>query len=145
VNPDRALVLEFLRGGGAPLPLRSNPLGDELGGSILELDAERGAVVLAFLPHDRLVQGGGVLQGGIVTAMLDFAMAFAAHAVVADEAFSTATLHTNLLRPALPGRHIARGHLVRRGRKLLFAAAELATEDGKLVATGSSVMALAER
>ncbi len=147
MNTDRALVLQFLQDGRKPTAITSNPLALDLCGELLELDAERGAAVLAFNPPPQFVQGAGVLQGGIVATLLDFAMAFAAHAalVASDRAFSTAALNVSLLRPAPPGRYLARGHIVRTGRHLLFADAELTADaDGKTVATASAVMPLSD-
>jgi len=143
VNTDRALVLRFLQGGGQPLAL-DNPLGSELAGMILELDTERGGARLAFTPEARFLQGAQMLQGGIGAAMLDFAMAFAAYAVLDQQSFASASLNVHLLRPAGPGRYIASGRIVRKGRRLVFATAELASDDGQLVATGSSVLSLVE-
>ncbi len=147
MNTDRALVLQFLQGGRKPLAITSNPLAHDLRGELLELDTERGTAVLAFEPPPQFMQGARVLQGGIVTTLLDFAMAFAAHAVhaAAERVFSTAALNVSLLRPAPPGRYLARGHIVRNGRHLLFAEAELTAEaDGKTVATASAVMPLSD-
>jgi len=141
VNTDRALVLEFLRGGCRPVALTSSPLACELNAELLELHTE-GTAVLAFTPSARFAQGAQVLQGGVLATLLDFAMAFAAHACCAaqDRAFATATLTVSLLRPAPPGRYRARGRIVRAGGKLMFAEAELATEAGECVAKASAVM-----
>jgi uncharacterized protein (TIGR00369 family) len=148
-----------------PAALTSNPLARELGGAVLDLSAERGEAALTFAPPERFAQGAGVLQGGIVTAMLDFAMAFAAHAKLGAEerTFATASLSIHFLRPALPGRYVARGRLVRAGRRLLFAEAVLAPDPGAtprdssapgsgpavpgspIIATASAVMPLVER
>ncbi|MGH8261650.1 MAG: PaaI family thioesterase, partial [Steroidobacteraceae bacterium] len=95
----------------------------------------------------------GVLQGGIVTALLDFAMAFAAHAklavsaerpagtepVAGGRAFATASLTVHFMRPAPPGRYVARGRIVRAGRRLLFAEAQL-DADGGPIASASAVL-----
>ena len=146
MNTDRALVLQFLQGGRKPAAITSSPLAQDLGGELLQLDAERGAAVLAFEPPPRFVQGARVLQGGIVATLLDFAMAFAAHAALsaAERPFSTASLNVSLLRPAPPGRYLARGRIVRAGRNLLFADATLSADaDGRTVATASAVMPLA--
>jgi uncharacterized protein (TIGR00369 family) len=146
VNTDRALVLEFLAGARKPLPITSNPLASALGGELLELDADAGTAVLAFRPPQSFSQGAGVLQGGIVATLLDFAMAFAVHAVLATRAraFATANLSVSLLRPAHPGRYLARGRVVRAGRTLLFAEATLVAQDGGIVATATAVMPLAD-
>jgi uncharacterized protein (TIGR00369 family) len=143
VNTDRALVLRFLQGGGQPLAL-DNPLGTELAGTLLELDAERGSAQLAFLPEAKFLQGAQMLQGGIIAAMLDFAMAFAAYAVLDHQTFSTAALNVQLLRPAVPGRYLANGRIVRKGRRVVFAQAELAAADGQLVGSASSVLSLVD-
>jgi len=145
VNTDRALVLDCLRDGRTPVAIASNPLAQDLHGEILALDATLGTAVLAFTPPARFVQGAGVLQGGIIATLLDFAMAFAAHARLAGEErrFSTATLTLTLLRPAPPGRYLAQGRIVRAGGRLLFAEAELSAESGgESIARASALMPL---
>ncbi len=147
MNTDRALVLQFLQDGRKPAAITSNPLARELGGALLELDTDRREALLAFEPSPRFAQGTQVLQGGIVATLLDFAMAFAAHATLAAEErpFATATLAVSLLRPAPPGRYLARGRIIRAGRSLLFASGELtAGADGKTIATASGVMPLSD-
>ncbi|HYK24868.1 MAG TPA: PaaI family thioesterase [Steroidobacteraceae bacterium] len=149
MNTDRDLVLELSKSGRLPAPLASNPLAQELGGEILELSTESGLAMLAFNPPARFAQGGGVLQGGIITALLDFAMAFAAHAKLRGEerGFATASMSIQFLRAAPPARYVAHGRIVRAGRKLLFAEARLvaASAPDDLIATASAVLALAER
>lgn len=144
-------MLELLRSGHGPVALTSNPLAEDLGGQLVELDPERRSALLIFDPAARYAQGAGVLQGGAVAMLLDFAMAFAAYAVPAarERTFATATLSVNLLRPAPPGRYLARGRIVRAGRRLLFAEGSLAFAGDSLtteppgdgaVATASAVM-----
>ena len=151
MNTDRDLVLELSKSSQLPARLASNPLARELQGEILQLAADEALAVLAFEPPARFAQGEGVLQGGIITALLDFAIAFAAHAKLAGDqrSFATASMHVHFLRPARPARYIARGHIVRAGRRLLFAEAELvpgdATSRGELIASASAVLALLER
>ena len=120
----------------------SNPLARDLSAELLEADAAQGTAVLAFAASARFVQGAQVLQGGIIATLLDFAMAFAAHARLAPEerAFATATLTVNLLRAAPPGRYLARGRIVRAGTRVMFAEAELASESGASVARATAVM-----
>jgi len=147
VNTDRALVLEFLEGDRKPAPIASNPLARDLGGELLELDTEAGTALLAFTPPQRFSQGAGVLQGGIIATLLDFAMAFAAHAALAarERAFATANLSVSLLRPAPSGRYLARGRVLRAGRTLLFADATLAPDSGGgTVATATGVLPLVD-
>jgi uncharacterized protein (TIGR00369 family) len=146
VNKDRDLVQRFLRDSPAAVLIDSNPLASELCGSLLAADAHTGTAVLSFEPTERFVQGAAVLQGGIVAAMLDFAMAFAVWTQMpADKAFSTATLTVNLLRPAVPARYIASGRVVRMGARVVFASSEIVKEgETVLVATASAVLPVVE-
>lgn len=154
VNTDRDLVREISKSGRLPARIASNPLARELEAELLELSSERAFAVLAFEPPERFAQGGGVLQGGIVAALLDFSMAFAAHAKLGNETrtFATVSMNVHFVRPAPPARYIARGSIVRAGRKLLFAEAELIaagpsnskSDTAELTATASAVLALSE-
>lgn len=140
MNTDRALLLELLKSGHGPVAVTSNPLAEDLGTKLIELDTERRSALLSFEPTARYTQGAGVLQGGAIAVLLDFAMAFAAYAVpeARERSFATATLSVSLLRPAWPGRYLARGRIVRAGRRLLFAEGSLvAAEDPRTSATGS--------
>jgi uncharacterized protein (TIGR00369 family) len=144
VNPDRALVLEFLRNGCKALTLTSNPLAAALGGTLLEIDQAAGSAVLAFEPTAHFLQGAGVLQGGVLAVMLDFAMAFAAHGALAEERpFATATLTVHLLRPAPAAPLVARGSIRQLGRRVIFAEGELRTPaEARPLATASALMPL---
>ena len=129
-NPDQALIHRFLAAGGRP--------------ALGEADAQAGAVTWAFVPEPLFLQGAGVIQGGALTAMLDFAMAFAtlAHMPIGSSC-ATVNLNTAFLRPAPRGHYLATGEVERRGRQLAFTHARLArAEDGQVVATGTSTLAL---
>jgi uncharacterized protein (TIGR00369 family) len=80
--------------------------------------------------------GGPVVQGGLVTALLDAAMGGACWSVLDDDqAFLTADLRVEFLRPTRPGQLSATGTVVRRTRRVVFCAAELVDVDGLLLAT----------
>ena len=89
-----------------------------------------GCAVLRFTPEPIWTIGAGVVQGGIVTAMLDMAMAFASNGL------STATITVDILRPAT-GRLTATGEVTKMGHRLLFATGELHDDNGRLVARGN--------
>lgn len=144
MNTDRALVLQFLQGDRTPTAINSNPLARDLGGVILDLDAAQGIALLAFEPLSRFLQGARVIQGGIIATMLDFAVAYAAHArLPADKSFATATLTVNLRKAALPGRHLLRGRIDRVGARLIFASADMSADGAPdIIASASAVMAV---
>ncbi|HTW21916.1 MAG TPA: PaaI family thioesterase [Mycobacteriales bacterium] len=69
---------------------------------------------------------GPIVQGGLVTALLDAAMGGACWTVLdRSEAFLTADLRVEFLRSAQVGALTAHGWVVRRTRRVVFCAAEL--------------------
>jgi uncharacterized protein (TIGR00369 family) len=78
---------------------------------------------------------GPVVQGGLVTAVMDAAMGGSCWTLLdRDEVFLTADLRVEFLRTARPGLLRATGHVIRRTRRVVFCAAELADADGRLLA-----------
>jgi uncharacterized protein (TIGR00369 family) len=79
---------------------------------------------------------GPVVQGGLVTALLDAAMGGACWTVLdRDQAFLTADLRVEFLRASRPGLLRASGEVVRRTRRVVFCAAELYDDEGSLLAS----------
>jgi uncharacterized protein (TIGR00369 family) len=80
---------------------------------------------------------GYVVQGGLVTAVLDSAMGGACWTVLdAGQIFLTADLRVEFLRSAHVGRLQATGTVVRSTSRVVFCAGELHDADGLLLATG---------
>lgn len=92
---------------------------------------------------DDMGQYAGFLHAGLIAALLDTACGFAA-ATVSGRVLAS-HFSVNCMAPAI-GRHfVARGRVVKAGRKQVFAAAELYAESGdgqpdKLVATGNAIL-----
>ncbi len=80
-----------------------------------------------------------IVQGGLITAMLDASMA---HVVIASEhgkvRVSSIDINVSFLRPARAGGFTAVGSIVKSGRTVAFLKAELYSEKGELVATATS-------
>lgn len=78
---------------------------------------------------------GPVVQGGLVTAVLDAAMGAACWSVLDQEqVFLTADLRVEFLRSARVGPLAARGTVVRSTSRVVFCAAELRDADGEVLA-----------
>jgi len=78
---------------------------------------------------------GPVIQGGLVTAILDSAMGGACWTVLDNhEVFLTADLRVEFFRPTRPGTLRAHGRVVRRTSRVVFCAAELCDADGSMLA-----------
>jgi uncharacterized protein (TIGR00369 family) len=139
-NPDQALIHQFQNGDTA-LAIDSNALAPQLGGHLLHVNRDSGRVDLSFAPGSLFTQGGGVIQGGIVCAMLDFAMAFAVLArLPAGETAVTVNLNTSYLRAVRQGKLLVTGLVDRLGTAAAFATARLTAQDGLLLATASSTL-----
>lgn len=75
--------------------------------------------------------GGPIVQGGMVTALLDAAMGGACWTTLdRDQAFLTADLRVEFLRATPPGTLRAVGEVVRRTRRVVFCSARLLDADG---------------
>lgn len=92
--------------------------------------------------RDDMGQYAGFLHAGLIGAMLDTACGFAASTVSGRVLASHFSV--NCLAPAVGRRFVAKGRVVKAGRKQVFAAAELyAQGEGdalKLVATGEAIL-----
>lgn len=79
--------------------------------------------------------GGQVVQGGLVTAILDAAMGGACWSVLEEgEAFLTADLRVEFLRSTRVGTVTAVGTVVRRTRRVVFCEAQLFDDQEVLLA-----------
>jgi uncharacterized protein (TIGR00369 family) len=143
LNPDQEL-LRRLRKSGGPLAVDTNPLGAAMGATLLSLDDADGRVRIGYTLGPQFLQGMGVVQGGIVMAMLDFAAAFASLAKLPEgESASTASMTVSLQSAVRPRGLVATGIVERAGRRLIFARAELHSEgEPQPLATASSVMSV---
>lgn len=77
------------------------------------------------------------LQGGVIATLLDAACGYAGLRTADDTTANAATvmLTISYVRKVDHGRVRALGRVVSHGRSLFFAAADLVTDDGSLVAT----------
>ncbi len=109
------------------------PFSSMLGFRLVEATPE-GAVMEADPGPDH-ANGGGILHGGYLTALLDSTTGWAVHASLEP---GTAAPHTHLsvqyLRAGVPGRTlVCTGRCVRAGRRVAAAEAEI-TQDGEVLA-----------
>jgi uncharacterized protein (TIGR00369 family) len=140
MNPDQALLQRFA---GTPLAVDSNALAVALDCRILALDRTAGVVRLSFNPGPQFVQGRGVVQGGIVTTMLDFAAAFAALAVLPEgQTAATATMTVNFQGAVRAGTLAVTGAVERAGKRLIFTRAQLFGDGERVLASATTVMSV---
>ena len=118
---------------------KPSPTSAHLGLELLAVNQEAGIVEMAFNATDKLCNKWGGIQGGNVAAMLDDAMAFAIGLNLDWGQISpTLEIKVSMLAPARPGRILAVGRVLRRGRSVGFVEGELYDAEGRLLAAGSS-------
>lgn len=106
-----------------------------LGFSLIDLDVETGWVEAAFHGRDEMLNPGGNLQGGMISAILDEVMSLAACIIQPEPGMApTLQMTTNFLRPAPAGRLVARGEVVRAGRSTIHTQGWLRDPNGNLLA-----------
>src|SRR5918996_2381378 len=96
---------------------------------------EPGHVEIALPYRDDLTQQKGFIHGGILGMIADTACGYAAFSLMpAGGSLVTVEYKMNILTPARSSL-VARGHVIRPGRTLTVARAEVYAEDGKHVAS----------
>ena len=140
------MLRDFFVHGPGPI-LRAGPLALQMRAELLQVDLQAGSTLSAYQPGEAFTQGAGVIQGGVVAAMLDYAMALAGFTRIAHgKSFGTVSLTTQFLRPVTPGRYLALGRLDRAGSRMMYASAELRADGSPgLLATACCVMAITDR
>ncbi len=115
-----------------------NPLFESLGLRLLAADRE--GALLCCVARPDLMQGGGVLAGGVLATLLDEAMA---HAVLPrlENGGRTATVEMSVryLRPVQAGATLdARAWVLKQGRAIITTEAEVQDQQGCLVAKAAA-------
>jgi uncharacterized protein (TIGR00369 family) len=97
-----------------------------------------GVVEIALSPHPAISQQHGFVHAGAISAIADSAAGYAALSLMpADTGVLTTEFKINLLAPAAGERILARGRVVKAGRTLTLAQAEVFANTGgqeKLIA-----------
>jgi uncharacterized protein (TIGR00369 family) len=102
-----------------------------IGASLTTVAPGRVEINLPF--RDELTQQKGYIHGGVVGMIADSAAGYAAYSLMpASASLVTVEYKINLLAPAL-GTLVARGEVVKPGRTLTVARAEVYSEDGRHV------------
>ena len=140
-NPDKILLTKLLQGIKVDNHTSGNALAEALNLHIEAISKEK--ILLKFDVGQQFTQGHGVIQGGIITAMLDFGGAFIGLANVADtKSVVTTNSSINYLRPAPIGIYYVEAKLEKIGEKMIFASANIYQKVTKNIATAIFSMAV---
>jgi uncharacterized protein (TIGR00369 family) len=115
------------------------PVAGLLGARPLHCDPLGGRMTVAFEARPEFCNLMGSVQGGMLTAMLDLAMAFAVLCTLEDgHVVPSLEVKTSFIAPAQAGQITGDGMLVRRGRTIAFMEGRLLDPQGNLLATASA-------
>src|SRR3984893_1173066 len=110
------------------------------------VEVKRGSLILegnlTGEAHGFPTSRGTIVHGGAIATLADEALASVAFTAAEEgETTVTADLKVDFLRPAMPGRLIARATVRHRTRRLAFCEATVEQEGGKIVAEARAVIA----
>ena len=133
--PERRTWLEIFRNSDR------SPAGggwaELLGAEVVEMDEGRAVLEMDCGPQHR--HNGGVVQGGIITALADASMGMALMtAQTVGKSNTTIELKINFLRPHVAGILRAEGRVVKTGRTVLYSDSVVTNSEGKIVAKATS-------
>jgi uncharacterized protein (TIGR00369 family) len=138
-NTDATFLRAFV---ADPTPRRmaSSPLLELLETELVAWEPDGPRLTMLFSPPAVTRQGAGVIQGGIIGTMLDFAMVLPAFAVLPKgNSLTTTSMTTNFYGPGTGTQFTAVGRLDKTGRRIIFASAQL-FEGERAIASASATM-----
>ena len=106
---------------------------------LLHTDADKGTARVRFVARPEFAHTNGtVVQGGIITAWLDNAMAFAVFGRDPAAGLASLELKVSFLERVDVATFEVEARIVRWGRSVVFLEADLWSADGRLLARASS-------
>lgn len=107
---------------------RANPFFCQMGIGVVSTGEGTGILTMTIRPD--MHNGVGWLQGGLLVALADEAMALAIYTRLADgEGIATISESTSFFKGLREGVVVAEGRVIRKGRRVAFCEAEVRTGD----------------
>ena len=122
------------------------PVNDHLGFRVEDATDPRAKVVLSWKVPPEYCNSTGNVQGGILAAFADALLGAATSAhLPADRFPALAEMKISIFRPAPAGSELTgEGCVVKAGKRVLFAEAEIKDSEGRLIARASATEIPAE-
>ncbi|MFA5221021.1 MAG: PaaI family thioesterase [Methanoregula sp.] len=108
----------------------ANPFFCQMGIDVVQYEA--GKAVLSMTVRPDMLNGVGWLQGGMLVALADEAMALALYPLLAkNEGIATISESTSFIKGVREGTIIAEGRVTRKGRRVAFVEGDICMNDDK--------------
>jgi uncharacterized protein (TIGR00369 family) len=121
------------------------PSSKLLGWHLVDARLDDGWVRIGFEGRTDFCNPAGLVQGGILAAMLDDTMGPAVFVMTDGKLYTaTITLNVNFLAPARPGKIVGEANVTQLGRTVAFVEGRLMDENGTVLATASTSARLVE-
>ena len=106
----------------------------------IELESvEPGIAVVSLQLNDQLKQNNGVIHGGVIASLIDTALALAILSVLPEsDRVTTVDLTISYLRPLVEGKASAKARVIRAGKRVITASADVVGDAGNVAATALS-------
>ena len=117
--------------------IRNLPVAKMIGMELVDMRTDEAVIKIDM--RDERRQPAGVVHGGVTATLIDTAMAYAVITRLAEgERASTIDLTVHYLRPHTEGTFTCTAKIVRAGKRIFTVSADVANEQGKLIATAIS-------
>ena len=115
------------------------PHAQLMGAEFVSFDEDTQIITMNFTAPESFITPRGSVQGGLVAGFLDETMGWAYTHYMNGE-YSPLMLDVNfsLLRPVRQGRLVAKGKVIKAGKRVVFLSAELMERDGTILARATS-------
>lgn len=120
-----------------PLP----PVARLLGWKLIAVDPPACTIDVEFLARADFTNSSGVVQGGLIAAMLDDTLGPAVFAMSGGKRMTTTIdLHLHYVRPVWPGHVMTTAMVINLGSRIAFVEGRLFDFEGRLAATASAML-----
>jgi len=121
------------------------PSSKLLGWHLIDARPREGWVRIGFDGRKEFCNPAGLVQGGILSAMLDDTMGPAVFVMTDGKLYTaTITMTVNFLAPAKPGPITGEAKVTQLGKTIAFVEGRLTAEDGTVLATATTSARLVE-
>ena len=122
------------------------PVNDHMGFRMEQVSNSREKVVFIWKVPAEYCNSAGTLQGGVLAAFADSLLGAASAAHIPENLYpALAEMKISIFRPAPEGSELkGEGYVVKAGKRVIFAEAEIKDSNGKLIARASGTEIPAE-